>query len=254
VNGERVKRVLLSLSDAAYRLAWLRSEIERSALEDVAVLLDGLSEQSERSDPQAREAMLTVAMLFAALGECELTQRLREQAAGQHLLSLDRLLRAAPTAEEPVVCEPRVPDYGFGRELTLGERRSLARRPNRRHLEKLLADPHPMVVRQLLHNPKLTEEDVVRLAARRPARIVALREIAASPRWLCRPRVRLSIVLNPGSPPTMSMPLLGLCTRAELVSIIESGAVPLALRATARELLERRPPLEEPDRADVMLQ
>jgi hypothetical protein len=103
-----------------------------------------------------------------------------------------------------------------------------------------------MVIRQLLANPKLTEEDAVRLAARRPAHVEAIRELARTPRWLRRNRVRLAILHNPGAPQEITMPMLGLCNRRELKRVVRSADVPIALRASGQELLHRRPPLDEP--------
>lgn len=254
LERSQVKRVLLGLPELKLRLAWLDDQLRRWPLDGVAQLLDGLCEESERTEPAAREAVAAVALLFVSLGECELVERLREEAAGRHLLSLDRLLRRAPPG--PAELRPPedlpVPDYGTGRELTVGERRSLARRPHRRAFEKLLADPHPLVIRQLLVNPLLTENDVVRMAARRPARLVVLRELSQAPHWLARTRVRMSVLLNPGSPAEMAIPLLQLCNRPELLEVLASADTGLVLRATARELFERRPPLREPD--DLRLQ
>jgi hypothetical protein len=39
------------------------------------------------------------------------------------------------------------------------------------------------------------------------------------------------------------MPLLGLCTREELRDLLKSTETSIVLRATAQELLARRPPL-----------
>lgn len=245
VITERVKRVLLSISDPTQRVRWLEGELLTQGIEGAARLLDALAAESENSELRAREALLTVALLLLEWGESERVQALRSEAAGASRLSLQRLLRVDPSRPNHAEIEVTVPDYGVGRELTLGERRSLARRPHRRHLERLLADPHPLVVRQLLLNPKLTEDDVVRWLAKRPLRRVALTEVAASARWLCRPRVRLAIVLNPGSPSTIALPLLGLCNRAELREIVEQSSASLTIRATALEHLERRPPLGE---------
>jgi hypothetical protein len=65
----------------------------------------------------------------------------------------------------------------------------------------------------------------------------------------------MALLLNPGSPPSVVMPLLAACTRGELVEIVHSADSNKVLRATACELLARRPPLEEPDAADhVVLQ
>jgi len=250
----RLKRVLLSLPEIALRVGWLSEQLGAWPLAKAATLLDGLCEQAEGSDPDAREAVMVAALLFVGLGECDLAEQLREEAAARRLLSLDRLLRRGPPA--PVykrrIDNLPVPDYGTGRELTVGERRSLARRPSRRAFDRLLSDPHPLVIRQLLENPMVTEEDVVRLATRRPARLEVMRQLAQSPRWLSRPRVRMSVLLNPGSPPEMAGPLLVLCTRGELSLVMESTDAPGVLRATARELRQRRPPLRASD--DAMLQ
>ena len=243
---DRFKRVILSLPEVELRVGWLRETLTPLPIERAAELLDRLCEDGERADPDAREVVLAVALLFAGLGDCEFVERLREEATARKLLSLDRLLRRAPRTphHERSFQELPVPDYGTGRELTVGERRSLARRPNRRSFEKLLLDPHPLVITQLLHNPRLVEDDVVRMVARRPARVDVLEAIARMPRWLSRQRVRLALLLNPGTQPSIAMPLLGACTRVELREVVTSTDTPLALRVTARELLQRRPPLK----------
>lgn len=241
-----LKKTLLSLAGVSLRVEWLRHRLSTWSVPEAALLLNALCEENERSDPDAREALLAVAALFAGIGACETVQALRQEAESRSLLSLARLLRWAPPPAhlERPADELPVPDYGAGRDLTLGERRSLAHRPNRRAFDRLLSDPHPLVIRELLKNPLLTEEDVVRLATRRPAHPEVTREIARLADWLSRPRVRLSIVLNPGSPPEIAIPLLSLCTRTELVEVLDSTDTSTILRATALEFFERRPPLE----------
>jgi hypothetical protein len=126
-------------------------------------------------------------------------------------------------------------------ELTLGQRRALARKPSRAQLLKLMSDPHPMVVRIVLANPKLTEDDVVTMAAKRPAAREVMVEIAKA--WSHRPRVRMAILLNPGAAPAVTVPLLGLCSRSELAEVAGAADLPAVARSTARELLDLRPPL-----------
>lgn len=255
LDVERLKRVTLSLPDVGLRVAWLRDALSGLDEWDAACLLNGLCEESERCEPEARAALLPLVLYFVSVGECELVERLRELAERRALLSLLRLLGSASSVASTATANTRpVPDYGTGRELTVGERRTLARRPSRKLFDKLLADPHPLVIRQVLENPYLTEDDVVRLAARRPARLDALNALAETQYWLRRPRVRLAIVLNPGSPLTISRPLLTLCTRSELVEVLRGVDAPIALLGTARELLERRPPLREVDARDVTWQ
>jgi hypothetical protein len=89
----------------------------------------------------------------------------------------------------------------------------------------------------------MVEEDGIRLAAMRPCRVELIRELARAHRWMSRPRIRMAILLNPGSPPEVAIPLLGLCTREELQDALRSTETSLVLRATARELLARKPPM-----------
>src|SRR6478752_6893460 len=253
---ERLKRVLLSLPDLALRTSWVRDFLNHRSAHESATVLNALCEDNERADPQAREAMLAVALFFASLGECGPVQRLRDQADARHLLSLGRLLRRAPPPavhDRPARDLP-VPDYGRGRELTVGERKSLARSPNRRAFDKLLTDPHPLVIRQLLENPRLTEDDVVRMTARRPARLEVLEAIAQHGRWLSHPRVRLSMLFNPGSPPAITMPLLAVCTRSELSEVLHHSESSSVLRGAAHELLERLPPLRTSEAPEPTIQ
>ncbi len=251
---ERLLRVLLSLTDVGLRVGWLRAHLAELADSEAADLLSSLCEDGERACPASREALIVVAILLVGDRDSALVERLRQEAEERRLLSLARLLRGGPEATGRVRSEPPVPDYGGGRELTVGERRSLARTPNRRVFEKLLRDPHPLVIRQLLGNPRLTEDDVVRLAARRPQPSAVVSALADSPRWLRRPRVRLTLLLNPGTPGRIAMPLLAVCNRCDLLEVVHGVDTPLPLRASAQELLERSPPLRRVDHEPTALQ
>jgi hypothetical protein len=251
----RLKRVVLSLPDITLRVGWLREHLTTLTDAEAAKLLEGLCEESERSDPAAREVVLIVALLLASNGDSPWIDRLRTCAEERHLLSIGRMLRRAPppTIHDRPASELPVPDYGKGRELTVGERRALARTPNRRAFDKLLGDPHPLVIQNLLQNPRLTEDDVVRMVTRRPARLEVLTAIAIHVRWLSRARVRMSLLLNPGAPSTITMPLVAVCTRSELIEVVQGVDAHVLLRATAQELLVRRPPLRAAD-ANALLQ
>jgi hypothetical protein len=233
--------------DGGLRVAYLRSELASRELDVVAAALDDVCLAAEQAEPEAREMLVAVVDLLAEKEEAGLAQRLREEATGRSLLALGRLLRrpvASPSRAPPPLssAEARVPDYGAGRTLTLGERRALARRPTRKAMEKLFADPHPMVIRTLLANPKVVEDDVVRLAARRPVDADVLAEVARSPKWAHRVKVRMAIVLNPDTPLELSIPMLALLVRTELELVSGASSLTPTLRAAALDLLERRPP------------
>lgn len=113
--------------------------------------------------------------------------------------SLARALMRHPPGEEDPAAQ-RVPDFGKGRIVTLGERKSLARSQDRTLIARVLRDPHPLVIRILLGNPAVTETDIVRLCATRPVLADVLREVFRSPRWIVRYPVKTALLLNPCTP------------------------------------------------------
>jgi hypothetical protein len=245
LGAARFKRRLLALADARLRLDWLDTEVQTQPVETLAPLLDVVIGESEISEPKAREALVTIARWVAGTARESDLARLRQTAFEQRLLSLQRVIRRVPPPSQPPAArESQIPDYGTGRELTLGERRSLARRSGRHRFDALFRDPDPMVIRELLTNPKTTENDVVRVAARRPARPSAILAIART-HWLTQPRVRMSVLQNPGAPLTVALPLVGLCTRSELLQLARGADVTTIVRITAAELAERRAPFWE---------
>jgi hypothetical protein len=124
-----------------------------------------------------------------------------------------------------------------GRPLTLGERKSLARTHSREQLGLLLRDPHPAVVRILLDNPHLTEADVVRVAAMRPAVPETLALLAAHAKWSVRHAVKRAIVLNPATPLADAIRVATTLGPRDLVEIAADVALPEALRMHAASLI-----------------
>jgi hypothetical protein len=144
-------------------------------------------------------------------------------------------LSAQPAAGELL----RPPDLLVGgRALTLGERKQLARGGRRDLLDRLLRDPDPQVVRALLANPRLTEANVVFIAARRPTSPDAQRVIFASRRWIARYRVRRALVLNPHTPADLAIRLLGLLSGLDLEAVAHDAELGAAVREAAARLLD----------------
>lgn len=260
-------RVVVSLRTAQLRVAWLREELRAMPASDAAFALETACAAAEMADVRAEALVHALVELLADPAMAEAREALRQQARTRKLLTLERLLRrpfianavAARRMLDPRPMElddevalstdgeqPRqrdVPDYGRGRQLTLGERKAMARRPPPELLPKILADPHPDVIRNLLAAPRLTEDDVVRLCTRRPNRAEVLQEVARHPRWCQRPRVRLSLVMNPATPSELAIAMIALLRRSELIEVSQATPLHPAVRAAAKERLARRPPM-----------
>jgi hypothetical protein len=250
--ADSLVRTTLSLAGGSLRAAYVCDAARGWPVQLFAGALDIVCARAEQAETSAREVLLAVVDAFNAAGMDGVVQRLREQAAGDSLLALERLVRAPARPSQPPGLpsnRTKPPDLGLGRELTLGERKSLARRPDRDIIQRLLADPHPAVIQRCLRNPRITEDDVIRLAARRPGNRDTLAEIARSP-WTHRPRVRMALVLNPATPDDIAARIAGLLLRPELEFVVRSPAAPRALRAICLEHLGRRPPVHDEPRTD----
>lgn len=260
-RADALVRATRSLPEASLRAAYLKSLLLEGDVVDLAARLDVVCARAEQAETGPREVLVALVDALNDPACADVVAQLREQAAHAPHLALERLVRQplrvpATMRDVPDPDDDRIPDYGKGRPLTLGERKSLARRPDRDMLERLLRDPHPDVIRQVLVNPRLTEDDVLRMAARRPSRPDVLTEIARSSRWAHRPRLRMALVLNPDTPLAIAGPILGLLLRHELRLVATSPTVAPAVRALALEHLQRRPPGQfpelSPDEDDVL--
>lgn len=244
--AERWLRIVPTLLDTPLRSAFVRNELATHAAAHVGPALEDLLERASSADGvRARELLPTFVLALASPPCAPLRAELSIVARTLPLPHVARLfplqLEAEPEDSPPIVAK-----RSDGRTLTLGERKALARRPNRASLEKLLFDPHPAVLSILLANPRLTEDDVLRIAARRPGNPLLLSILAQHDGWMQRPRVRLAIIQNPRTPVDVAVPLVLLLVRPELEQIVVAVDLPEAVRTLADARLRGIPPFHEP--------
>jgi hypothetical protein len=125
--------------------------------------------------------------------------------------------------------------------LSLGHKKAAARAMRDPDLlARLAAEGEPVVVRELLRNPKLTEDFVVRIAARRPIRPETLRCLFEARRWRTRPAVALAIARNPYVETALALKLLPVLGAAELLDVAQDGTVHPLVRALAERVAGER--------------
>lgn len=213
--------------------------------------LAALVARSHRVDDA--DALLAIECLTHAAAELTLPYETRQKlyiaATERGLSAIARLfLSASPTVvAEAQLKKQLAPERALkpkGRPLTLGERKALARTHRREDLLLLIRDPHPAVVAIFLDNPHVTEGDVVRIAALRPAVPESLAKIAAHPKWSVRHPVKRALVLNPATPLADAIRIATTLRAGELAELAADPALPEALRQHAADLhaaTQRRP-------------
>jgi len=121
--------------------------------------------------------------------------------------------------------------------LTLGERRSLARSHLIKHLEKLLSDPDPVVIENLLNNPRITEKEVLKIASKRPNSPHVLKRVALHKKWSKRYDVLKAVSRNPYTPTRISIALVEFMLVQDLSAISEDTTIHPEVKQAAKEVL-----------------
>lgn len=239
-DAHAVARRLAALPEPAMRVATLCEQLLAREPDDAAWLLDALATAGRAGGPPYDLSLL--AAIELASGDrlpyderraiFEAADRLGLDACKELLFSAQA--DAAANEEETAAPRPLVPGT---RPLTLGERKSLARSWKREVIERLLVDPHVDVVAMLLRNPRLTEDDVLRIATARRASAAVLELLLTARRWNCRARVRRALLRNPNLPEAHAVRLVGLLNRQELRELARDPALPARVTTALRRRL-----------------
>jgi hypothetical protein len=126
------------------------------------------------------------------------------------------------------------------REVPLGARKELARKPDFKLIERIAKDQDHRVIGNLLNNSRLKEIDVVRIASTRPVSALVLEEIFGHPRWISRYPVKKAIILNPYAPLTMALRLLPYMRLQELEEVCGDPNLNSTLVEAARNALAEK--------------
>lgn len=121
-------------------------------------------------------------------------------------------------------------------ELTLGEKKALARVILEKDIEKFVNETDIRVLEILFRHPSLTSKYVIRMLARRPQRPEVFRSIVSHPRWLSAGDVQKAIVFNPYAPPGVALKLLPLLRVADIREAANSTQLAPSIRAYAQRL------------------
>jgi hypothetical protein len=236
MDAPSLARRLAALPALAMRRASLRETLEALSADEAARLCGELVRRGRDGAPFDSALLAFSALLDGGdLGY----ERHGELYAAARMLGDQRLTQLLLSAEPPPPGTPAPPVLPDQPELTLGERKSLARGHRREILDRLLADPDEAVLAILLGNPRLTESDVVRVAARRPTSPAAQRVIFASERFIHRYAVKRALAFNPYTPSDLAARLLPLLTQVDLRHVAEAPGLADQVRRSARELLRR---------------
>lgn len=122
------------------------------------------------------------------------------------------------------------------------KRTGLAATASAEEIPQYAQDPSPKVIRALLGNRQLTEEDILIVANRKNVPADILEIIARDKRWSESYPVRLALARNPKSPLSVSLPIARFLRLFDLEEITRSHFIPLVFRHKVEAIIIERVP------------
>lgn len=144
-------------------------------------------------------------------------------------------LRAKPVEREQQSTWDRV------RSLTRNEKLMLAPKADRNERLMLAQDSDPQVLYSLLRNPRITNEEVARIARSTQLPAQAADLILKTAQWSASLDVRLALVNNARTPTPLALKILPTLPEREIRQIAKSTAVSQPLKQAALRLVIDRP-------------
>ncbi len=236
----RILSDLSALPEEKMRLDLLGRRLSALEPEDAAKLVDTVYKKGadDKEARRFRALLVNPEGLRKALGE-DRHRSIYHASVKLGLRKVSRLFTDLPPRKTGVA--------GYEKEeeakmefITLGQRRAMSKSNVKDTIDRLLSDPDVMVVNNLLNNPRLTEKEVLKIASKRPNSAQILKLVSAHRVWSKRYEVKKALILNPYTPPRISIALLELMLTQDLKLIAEDKTLHSQVKLSAKDLLNER--------------
>ncbi len=149
---------------------------------------------------------------------------------------LARLLTRSEVEVEEETPEKQQNTWDRIRALSQMEKLLLAVKAERSERALLLQDNDPRVLLSLLRNPRLTVDEVARIAKSSFLNFQVADVIVKTTQWMSSLDVRLALIRNPKTPPAYAMQILPTLPDGEIRSIARAGTNMALKQAALRRL------------------
>ena len=211
---EETRRRLSTVRDRAMRRHKFAQIIARLPDSDACDVIEAVYLDAVLQQPPGRLLLENLAYLDdleAALGRPRMAEMYRLSVeTGYHFVGE---ILSPPAPEFPAVLPEGHRDLA---DLSLGEKKSLARRPSEVTIEKVMLEPNAGVIRILLNNPRTLLKHVLFIAARRPNYYQVLEQIFLHRKWSRHYEVRRALAGNPYTLPGIVIVTVPLLTSQDL--------------------------------------
>lgn len=130
--------------------------------------------------------------------------------------------------------------YKAVKDMSMGQKIKLALCGNKSTREFLVKDSNKIISLAVLKNPRMTEDEVLKLISSKGTPEDLLRYVARNKEWVKNYSIKLGIATNPKTPITMSLKMLDSLLDKDLQKISKSKNVASVLASSARRKVEAK--------------
>lgn len=155
----------------------------------------------------------------------------------------EALAKKADTSQDPAnqsVARTEQNAWDRVRNLTRMEKLLLAPKAERGERAVLMQDKDPQIVYSLLKNPRISTEEVLRIARSPLVTAATVELIAKTTIWTSSSEIRAALVHNARTPTPLALKLLPTLPEPEIRQIAKSSAVSQALKQAALRIVINR--------------
>lgn len=125
-------------------------------------------------------------------------------------------------------------------QMGMSEKIKLASLGNMEVRRILIKDSSKLIQIAVIKNPKITEDEIERIASSRVVDKEVLRIIQANRAWMKNYLIKLASIKNPKTPLQTAMRTIGFLRKKDLKDLMGNKNVPNTLRIAAKRLYERK--------------
>jgi len=125
-------------------------------------------------------------------------------------------------------------------QLSMGQKLKLALGGNKSARDLLVKDSNKIISTAVLKNPRITEEEVQKVAQSKGTNDDMLRQISRNKEWMKSYSIRMGMLGNPKTPLAISLKLLDSVYEKDLHTVSKSKSIPATLASAARRRLESK--------------
>jgi hypothetical protein len=244
-RASEVKREFFEKERGVQQIA---DELRAQGKEAAAEFLEtaDFAQNADETDFSFEDALLLASMIEVPDAEIDdswlsldLIEDLYEETAEQREAIVNKILGELKFEEDSVSTE-RISTLNRVMKMNMKDRMKLAMKGDREARNILIRDPNRIVAQAVVQNPKITEQEVEKIATMRTVPEEVLRLVAINRAWSRNYQIMFKLAQNPRTPLANSMNILTRLQTKDLLAMSKNRNVSEAVRKQSFRLASLR--------------